>query len=73
MQDKYFSDVNVSLPAVIDRGKTPAAVQSYQIGVIILSVIVLIETGLLVRALVKIFLISKKGERHRIVESTRNA
>ena len=57
----------------VDRGKTPATVQSYQVGVIILSLIVLIETGLLVGALVKIVLISKKGERHRIVESTRNA
>ena len=39
-----------------------ATLQSYKVGIIILSLIVLVQTGLLVGALVKIVLLTKKGE-----------
>jgi hypothetical protein len=39
-----------------------STLQPYKVGVIILSLIVLVQTGLLVGALVKIVLLTKKGE-----------
>ena len=56
-----FPLLHVSLRNYV--GKTcEATVQSYKVGVIILSLIVLVQTGLLVGALVKIVLLTKKGE-----------
>ena len=48
---------NVCVP---HAGKT--ALEPYQVGVIILSVVVLVQTILLVGALVKIMLLTKKSE-----------
>ena len=62
MGDK-FPGLYVSLRNYVGQScETFAAnLQSYKVGVIILSLIVLVQTGLLVGALVKIVLLTKKG------------
>ncbi|CAI7994643.1 hypothetical protein GBAR_LOCUS1523 [Geodia barretti] len=69
-------DVTKSATLEISNGPTPPTVtsrqtstlQPYKVGVIILSLIVLVQTGLLVGALVKIVLLTKKGSEKKTRE-----
>ena len=50
------------IPKVVMCIGQTTALQLWQVGVIVLSLIVLIETGLLLGALVKIVLLTKRSE-----------
>ncbi|CAI7994637.1 hypothetical protein GBAR_LOCUS1523, partial [Geodia barretti] len=53
-------------PTVTSR--QTSTLQPYKVGVIILSLIVLVQTGLLVGALVKIVILTKKGSKQKTRE-----